>query len=115
MRGMKKIMRFPMLKFSWILTVVVIIMAFVIAPVSAAGPKAYLIGSSAPLTQAQVNALQAAGANIRYVYRNFGGAAASIANSQIDAVRALPFVTAVNVDTVRQVDSVAFSPAQQLG
>lgn len=97
------------------LLIVIVMMTFVLTTVEAQGGKGYLIGSAAPLTQAQVNALQTAGANVKYVYRNFGGAAGRIANSKVDAVRALPFVTSVNEDTVKQLDGVTLAPAQQPG
>lgn len=84
------------------------------APVSAVGTsRAYLIGSSARLTAAQVNQLKAAGAQLKYVYRNFGGAAAVIPNAKVATVRALPFVTSVNLDAVKQLDAVRVAgPAQ---
>jgi len=84
------------------------------APVGAASAsRGYLIGSAKPLTQAQINQLKAAGAQVKYAYKNFGGAAAAIASSKVDAVRALPFVTSVNEDTIKQLDVVsAVAPAQ---
>lgn len=83
------------------------------APVQAGGqaPKGYLIGSAAPLTQTQVDGLKGAGAQIKYVYKNFGGAAAVISDKNVAKVRALPFVTSVNEDTLKQLASVSFGPA----
>jgi len=86
------------------------LIVFGVTTVEAQGGKGYLIGSATPFTQAQVNTLQSAGANVKYVYRNFGGAAATIPNGKVDAVRSLPFVTSVNQDTVKQLDSVTFAP-----
>lgn len=87
------------------------------APARAAGTsRAYLIGSSARLTAVQVNQLKAAGAQLKYVYRNFGGAAAVIPSSKVAAVRALRFVTSVNQDTVKQLDAVRVAgPAAPAG
>ena len=78
-----------------------------VVPVSAAtaDPKGYLIGSAKPLTAAQVGQLKAAGANVTYAYKNFGGAAAAIPNSKVAAVKALPFVKSVSEDTVRRLDA----------
>jgi subtilisin family serine protease len=77
------------------------------APVAGAGTtRAYLIGSKAPLTAAQVRALKNAGATVKYAYKNFGGAAAAIPSSKVAAVRALRFVTGVRPDTIRQLASV---------
>jgi hypothetical protein len=73
---------------------------------AAAGSQAYLVGTSAPLTQAQVQALKDAGAQVTHVYSNFGGAAAVIPDSKLSAVRSLSFVTSVNQDTVRQLAAV---------
>lgn len=102
-------------QFRVLLIVIFILTTLMIQTVEAQGGKGYLIGSAAPLTQAQVSALQSAGANVKHVYRNFGGAAATIANSKLDAVRALPFVTSVNQDTVKQLAGVTLAPTQQLG
>jgi Subtilase family len=73
---------------------------------AAAGSQAYLVGTSTPLTQAQVQALKDMGAQVTYVYSNFGGAAAVIPDSKLSAVRSLSFVTSVNQDTVRQLAAV---------
>ena len=78
---------------------------------AAPAPKGYLIGSAAPLTPAPVAQLQGAGAQVRYAYRNFGGAAAVIADRALAQVRALPFVTSVNEDTVKQLDAVVVEAA----
>jgi hypothetical protein len=59
---------------------------------AATGSKAYLIGSSSPLTQAHTQALKDAGAQLTNVYKNFGGAAAVIPDSKVSAVRSLSFV-----------------------
>ncbi len=77
-------------------------------PASAqSGPRGYLIGSAAPLTAAQVQALQNAGATVKQVYRNFGGAAASIADrATLARVQGLPFVTSVTEDGVKQLHEV---------
>jgi subtilisin family serine protease len=81
--------------------------ALVAAPASAATPdKAYLIGSKAPLTAAQVQRLKDAGATVKDVYRNFGGASAVIPSAKVAAVQALPFVTSLGLDTVKQLTSV---------
>jgi hypothetical protein len=74
---------------------------------AAPAAKGYLIGARAPLTQAQTQALKDAGAQVTSVYKNFGGAAAVIPDSKLNAVRALSFVTSVNQDTVRQLAAVA--------
>lgn len=79
-----------------------------------ARPNAYLIGSAKPLTPDQVRALEQAGAQLKYVYRNFGGAAAIIPAHRLSRVRALPFVTSVNEDTVRQLDQVEVAAAPAL-
>lgn len=65
-------------------------------------PKGYLIGSASPLTQAQLDQLKAAGANVKYAYKNFGGAAATVADKDVARVRKLPFVTSVSEDTLKQ-------------
>lgn len=87
-------------------------LAFICCPTPAqAQPKGYLIGSAAPLTPDQVEQLQAAGAGIKYVYRNFAGAAATIDATYVEQVRALPFVTSVNTDPVRRLNGVASAAA----
>jgi len=73
---------------------------------AAPGGQGYLIGSTNPLTAGQVGQLRAAGAAVKHVYQNFGGASAVIPNGKLAAVRALPFVTSVNADPLRQLDSV---------
>src|SRR3990170_246794 len=82
-----------------------------------AGPappsRGYLIGSIAPLTAGQVGQLRAAGATVKYVYENFGGAAAVIPDPKVEAVRALPFVTSGNEDTVKQPDAVRVAGSAQ--
>jgi len=80
-----------------------------------AGGKGYLIGSAAPLTAAQVAQLEGAGARVVHVYVNFGGASAVMAPQSVDRVRALPFVTSVNEDMVRQLDAVEVGPALEHG
>jgi hypothetical protein len=74
---------------------------------AAAGARHYLIGTRSPLSQAQTQALRDAGAQVSYVYRNFGGAAAVIPDSKVSAVRSLSFVTSVNQDTLRHLDAVS--------
>ncbi len=95
----------------------VLLASVIAAPASAVGAaRAYLIGSAAPLTAAQVSKLKAAGAQLKYVYRNFGGAAAVIPSTKVAAVRALRFVTSVNLDTVKQLDAVRVAgPAAPAG
>jgi hypothetical protein len=68
--------------------------------------QGYLIGSAKPLTDAQITRLGQAGAQVKQVYRNFGGSAAVISSTKLGQVRSLPFVTSVNEDTVRQLDAV---------
>jgi subtilisin family serine protease len=80
---------------------------------AASSPKGYLIGSAAPLTARQVQQLRNAGANVMHVYVNFGGASATIPASKIASVRALPFVTSVNLDTLRQLDAVTVDSVSQ--
>jgi hypothetical protein len=91
----------------WFSRVAVILLAGLV-PISgqAPNPSGYLIGSAAPLTADRVQQLEKAGVNVTYVYRNFGGAAGMIPSSQVSAVRALPFVTSVNADTIKQLDAV---------
>jgi Subtilase family len=73
---------------------------------SANAATGYLIGSDKPLTASQAKALRDAGAQLRYVYKNFGGAAAVIPDTKVGAVRSLSFVTSVNVDTVKHLTAV---------
>lgn len=75
-----------------------------------APPHAYLIGTAAPLNAAQVEQLRTAGVGITHVYRNFGGAAGAIAPNRLNAVRALPFVTSVNEDSIKQLQAVPAPP-----
>jgi subtilisin family serine protease len=77
-------------------------MTFALPASAAPGPKAFLVGSASPLTPAQVGDLQQAGAQVKHVYKNFGGAAAVIPDKDLAAVRALPFVTSVGEDTLKQ-------------
>jgi hypothetical protein len=63
--------------------------------------QGWMVGSTRPLTSAQVSALQAAGASIKYRYRNFGGAAVMATKGEADAIRALPFVTGLSREGVR--------------
>ncbi|HSL43315.1 MAG TPA: S8 family serine peptidase [Anaerolineales bacterium] len=99
--------------FSAILVVVMLAVSIVPAAGAAQSAKGYLIGSAAPLTPDQVAQLQSAGANLKHVYKNFGGAAGTIPSNKINAVRALPFVTSVNEDTIKQLDEVTFAPQAQ--
>jgi hypothetical protein len=77
-----------------------------------AAATGYLIGSAAPLTATQVAQLQSAGAQVKYAYKNFGGAAAVIPDNKVAQVRALPFVTSVNEDTLKQLTSVTIAATQ---
>lgn len=99
--------------FSMILVVVMLLASLVPAAGAAASAKGYLIGSAAPLTPDQVAQLQNAGASLKYVYKNFGGAAGTIPSAKLNAVRALPFVTSVNQDTIKQLDAVTVAPHAQ--
>jgi len=104
------------MKAKWFSTIIVlVVLAASVVPAGAAqqSTKGYLIGSPAPLTAAQVEQLRAAGANIKYVYQNFGGAAGMIPSAKLAAVRALPFVTSVNEDTIKQLTSVSVVPPLQ--
>lgn len=89
--------------------------AGIAAQAAPGGGKGYLIGSAAPLTAAQVAQLGEAGAGVVHVYVNFGGASAVISPKNVDRVRALPFVTSVNEDPVRQLDVVEVGPALEHG
>jgi Subtilase family len=94
-----------------------IVSSLVVASVASAGPsgsKGYLIGSSSPLTAAQVSELRDAGARIAHIYENFGGAAAVIPANKLDAVRSLPFVTSLNEDTIKRLDATAAPGAAPL-
>jgi len=96
-----------------IFALVAILSTLVAFPVGAApAAKGYLIGSAAPLTPDQVQQLQGAGASVVHVYVNFGGASATIPSPKLSAVRALPFVTSVNEDTIRQLDAITVAPSQ---
>ncbi len=72
--------------------------------------KGYLIGSAQPLTGDQIATLAQAGAQVKYAYKNFGGAAATIAPKSLAAVRALPFVTSVGEDTLKQLSALPAVP-----
>jgi subtilisin family serine protease len=87
---------------------------FSVAQPAEAQENRYIIASDAPLTSEQVAALQAAGANVRHVYVNFGGAVAIIGPDNVDRVRALPFVTAVDPDAPKQLH-LALPPAPLSG
>lgn len=94
-------------RFAVVLAMVALAVLLVAAPAKAQqGSQRYLIGSNAPLTSDQVAALQDAGANILYIYHNFGGAAATIASSRVAQVEALPFVTSVNEDPLKQLSDI---------
>ena len=77
--------------------------------------KAYLIGSKAPLTAGQIQRLKDAGANVKYAYKNFGGAAALIPDSKVAAVRALPFVKSMGIDRPKRLDTVRIDGAPARG
>lgn len=101
-----------------LLSVVTVLVLFVLSVdvAVAAEPRAkgYVIGSAAPLSTYEVDQLQTAGARVKYVYRNFGGAAAVISDKDVAKVRALSFVTSVNEDTVKQLhgnSTVASTPS----
>jgi hypothetical protein len=95
-----------------VLTAVLMVPLLAAAPAGAqGGSRGYLIGSASPLTAAQVQALRDAGAQVRYVYKNFGGAAAVISERHVAGVRRLSFVTSVGADTVRQPDDVRAAAA----
>lgn len=100
--------------FSVLLVSVILLVSFI--PVTnasaAATVKGYLIGSAAPLTADQVAQLQNAGVSLTYVYKNFGGAAGTIPSTKLNAVRALPFVTSVNEDTVKRLTSITTAAPQ---
>jgi subtilisin family serine protease len=81
---------------------------------SSTGANAYLVGSSSPLTAAQVAALRDAGATVKYVYKNFGGAAVVATARSADEIRRLSFVRSVSTDTVKQLDAVQVSSAASL-
>jgi hypothetical protein len=81
---------------------------------AAGGAHGWLIASASPLSPAQVGQLKSAGANVTRVYKNFGGAAATMNAKSADAVRALSFVTAVNEDTLRQLDATQVSTVSAL-
>jgi len=85
--------------------------ALLAGPVSAVSDKGYNIGAKQPLTATQVAQLKNAGASLKYVYKNFGGASATIPDSKLAAVRALPFVTGVREDQLKQLDSVQVQAA----
>lgn len=76
-----------------------------VAPVSAVSDRGYNVGSAQPLTAAQVTELKAAGMSVTYVYQNFGGASGTIPSAKLAAVRALPFVTSVSEDQLKQLDA----------
>ncbi len=94
-------------------------MALVLAgvPISTAsagpgtGANGYLVGSASPLTATQVAALQNAGANVKYVYQNFGGAAVVAPANAVDAIRKLSFVSSVSADTVKQLNAIQTATA----
>jgi subtilisin family serine protease len=92
------------------LLVLVLLLAGFTPRAGAVTARAYLVGSRAPFTGAQATQLAEAGMTIRYVYKNFGGAAGMIPDAKLDAVRALPFVTSVNLDKPKKLDSVSAAP-----
>jgi Subtilase family len=75
----------------------------------AAGSAGYLVGGAAPFTTTQLDQLKAAGANVKLAYQNFGGAAVVLNSGDVARVKALPFVTSVNPDTVKKLDAVTVS------
>jgi len=89
--------------------------ALVIAAIAQAGPTqaaapgggaAYLVATDRPLTAQQIAEIQSTGAIVKYAYRNFGGAAVVAGQRAAAQIAVLPFVTAVNPDTVKQPDTV---------
>jgi hypothetical protein len=60
---------------------------------------------------AQVAALENAGANVKYVYQNFGGAAVVAPANAVDAIRKLSFVSSVSADTVKQLNGIQAATA----
>jgi hypothetical protein len=81
---------------------------------SGVGADGYLVGSAKPLTAAQVAALKEAGAQVKYTYKNFGGAAVVATANAADSIRKLAFVTSVSVDTLKQLDAVEASTVAAL-
>lgn len=78
----------------------ILLLAGLVPAVSAAPtPKDYVISTTAPLTAAQVDQLRAAGATIKYVYKNIAGAALKLSLEEVNQVRLLPFVLGVEEDT----------------
>jgi subtilisin family serine protease len=98
-------------KLTTLLLLMVLLASLVPAVGAAPSAKGYQIGAAAPLTAAQVDQLRDAGVSLTHVYKNFGGASGSMSPNKVDAVRALPFVTSVNEDALKQLDSVALMPA----
>lgn len=96
----------------YVLALLILLVGVVPTVGAAPAEKAYLVGSAAPLTADQVNQLKAAGMNVKYVYKNFGGASGTMTEKKAQAVRALPFVTSVNEDSPKQPDTVTVAPAQ---
>jgi len=97
-------------------TAVFLILVMLLAgsvPTASAGTsaQAYLISSPAPLTAAQVAQLRLAGANVKYVYQHFGGAAVTISPKKVAKIRLLPFVTSVYEDTHAQLTVSEFASA----
>ncbi|MGI8703210.1 MAG: S8 family peptidase, partial [Candidatus Limnocylindrales bacterium] len=80
-------------------------------PAGAVTTRPYLIGSRAPLTAAQVTQLKNAGAQVKHVYRNFGGASALIPDTKVASVRDLRFVTSVNRDRLKKLAKVEVNQA----
>jgi len=82
-------------------------------PTASAGSttQAYLVATTGPLTAAQVAQLRLTGANVKYVYQNFGGAAVTISPKKVAKIRLLPFVTAVDEDTTFELASAGFDIA----
>src|SRR5215211_6177597 len=101
---------------TWFAVVLLLALVPAVGAPAAAGSGAagYVIGAAAPLTSAQVSALADAGAQVSYVYRNFGGANAAILDSKLAAVRALPFVRSVTLDSVKQLTATGAPGAAAL-
>jgi subtilisin family serine protease len=92
---------------------ILVLLTVSLAPAAGAAPAThdYLIGTTGPLTAAQVDQLRSAGANITYLYQNFGGAAITISPEKVVDVQALSFVTSIEEDTVDELVSLGLEMA----
>jgi subtilisin family serine protease len=105
-----------MFRKTFLLSIALILLLASLAPAASAAPAKndYVISTSAPLTAVQVDQLRAAGANVTYVYKNFGGAALKLSSEEVAKVRALPFVNYVEQDTDEELASIMAEPASDL-